>query len=303
VRSSRSCPRSSTWRAGSLWDAHLPLVVLAGAIAAAIGAVSVWRTARLAGAPASASFWFLLAFPTAVFQLALYTEGFFLAFSALCLEHTLRRRTGAAAAFGALAGLCRPQGVLLVVPMALAFAMPLLRRLLLRRHGGLEEARDGDWRPMLLRSLAAMAPGAGFVVMAAVSYRVAGSPLAFLTIQSSWGRSYAAGGIADAILGALAYEGPRFDLLGLLLGLGVLPVMWRRLPLPLAAYGTAMVLMPLLTGSILSIGRFMSVSVPHVLALALAFDRMRVARYALLAGMVVLQVVIASGVVAWQFMG
>lgn len=139
--------------------------------------------------------------------------------------------------------------------------------------------------------------------MAAVSWSVRGSPTAFLGIQSRWGRSYDAGGVFSAISSAWGYGGPRFDVLGLVFGLGLLPFLWRILPRSLAAYGTATVLLPLSTGSILSMGRFLSMSVPHFLCLAILLGRSRPVTFAVVAAMIVLQILIAKGLVAWGFVG
>ena len=94
------------------------------------------------------------------------------------------------------------------------------------------------------------------------------------------------------------------DLLGLLLGLGLIPIMWKRLPPSLLLYGVAAVLMPLLTGSILSLGRFMSISLPHILALAFFLEgRGKRASVLLLATFLVLQSLLARGLIGWHFVG
>jgi hypothetical protein len=139
--------------------------------------------------------------------------------------------------------------------------------------------------------------------MAGISCWSAGAPSAFLTVQSGWGRSYAPGNLIEAFQSIRGYEGPPFDLLGLFFGVILLPILWRRLPLSLAAYGTAAVVLPLLTGVLLSFGRFMSVSVPHFLALALFLNAMPVARGILVASMVLLQILLASGLIAWHLVG
>jgi hypothetical protein len=159
------------------------------------------------------------------------------------------------------------------------------------------------WRAILLGAAASATPLSGFLALAAVSFKVTGSPVAFLTVQSSWGRSYDPGNLLEAFRSVRGYEGPPFDLMGLLFGVVLVPFLWRRLPLSLAAYGTAAVLLPLATGVLLSFGRFMSVSVPHFLALALVLKAMPLARGVLVASMVALQILLANGLIAWYLVG
>ena len=84
-----------------------------------------------------------------------------------------------------------------------------------------------------------------------------GHALAGLEIQGRWGRSYEPWNLFPALGSAIGYGGPRADLLGLVFGLALLPALWRRLPWSLAVYGTAMVFLPLSTGSLMSHYEFM----------------------------------------------
>jgi len=137
-----------------------------------------------------------------------------------------------------------------------------------------------------------------------VSHHVSGSASAFLTVQGKWGRSYEAGGFLKAFRSVFGYEGPPMDLLGLFLGLVTIPVMWKRLPLSLLLYGAGSVLMPLATGSILSLGRFMSVSLPHLLAISIFLQgRGMATRVGLFVTFLVLQSLLARGLMGWYFVG
>jgi hypothetical protein len=64
-----------------------------------------------------------------------------------------------------------------------------------------------------------------------------------------------------------------------------------------------MVVLPLATGSILSFGRFLSVSFPHFIALALVLEGRPRARGAALLVFASLQVLLARGLIAWRFVG
>jgi hypothetical protein len=157
---------------------------------------------------------------------------------------------------------------------------------------------------LLSRALLVLCPLSGLLAMGLVSEIVTDSPAAFLSIQNRWGRSLSPLGIFEAIASAWSYGGPKGDLLGLIFGVLLLPVIWLRLPRSLALYGTGMLLLPLATGSLLSLGRFLSVSIPHFLALACLLGGRHLAlRGAVLGGFALLQCALASGLVAWYLVG
>jgi hypothetical protein len=275
--------------------AALPAAILFLAVSSALGVAVAWRLARELSMPGGLVAALLIAFPTAVFQLVLYPEALFLALSSAALLLALRRRAALCAATGALAGLSRPQGVLLVLPFFVELVLPVLRR------GGGEPA--GKWR-VLGRGAAALCPLAGFAVLAAASWSETSHALSFLGIQERWGRSFEPWGFAAALGSAVGYTGPRADILGLAFGLGLVPVLWKRLPRSLALFGTAMAAMPLATGSLMSMGRFLSVSAPHFLALALCVERFpRAARAGIVGALAAAQVLVARGLIGWYFVG
>jgi hypothetical protein len=271
---------------------YLPLVIAVSLAAGVIGTLALWKLSERCGGSPLLAVGVLLALPSAPFQFVLYTESISLCLSALALLYILERKPWPAVPFLLLAGLARPQGVLLVIPAFVELAVPILK--------------DGRRAPRaaLPAWLAVCAPLAGFAVMGVVSYSISGSPTSFLTIQANWGRTYEAGGVLRALTSVFGYEGPPMDILGLLLGLGLVPIMWKRLPPSLFLYGLGAVLMPLLTGSILSLGRFMSISLPHILALAILLQgRGKVGSVVLLATFLILQSLLARGLIGWYFVG
>lgn len=277
----------------ALGSAGLPVAVLSAGALSALGALVVWMLARRLGQSPVLPVVLLVAFPTAVFQVVLYTEGPFLLLSALALLGALERRTALAAAAGALAGLARPQGALLALPIFVELVLPSL--------GGRERLSAAR---RLGRLAAALAPFSGFLALGLVSASLTGSPRAFLDVQAHWGRSPGAVGFLEAFRSAFAYSGPPADLFGLAFALGLLPVLWRRLPGSLALYGTALVALPLSTGSLLSVGRFASVSIPHFLALGGLLERAPGAvRGGTVGAFALAQVLVASGLVAWYLVG
>ena len=122
-------------------------------------------------------------------------------------------------------------------------------------------------------------------------------------MQAGWGRGFDLLRPNGEAFGLVEYEGPRLDRLSFFLGLGLVPFLWKTLPTPLALYGTGSVLMPLTTGTILSFGRFLSVSFPHFLCLAILLRGKGVASVVLLVLFLALQALLASGLVGWHFVG
>jgi hypothetical protein len=285
---------------GVLWtvkqvagDLYLPLTLSLTITLSAIGAAFAGLIAGRFGIAPFLTVALLVAFPSAAFRLVLYSEGLFLLLSGLALYGALEKRPVLAAVAGLLAGLSRPQGLLLALPFFWEFLMPALRR---------EEKLSRS--ALLGRTLLVLTPFSGLLAMGLVSELVMDSPSAFLSIQERWGRSSSPLGIVEALASAWTYQGPKADILGLLFGVLLLPAIWLRLPRSLALYGTGMLLLPLATGSLLSLGRFLSVSIPHFLALALLLERRHLAlRAGVLGGFALLQCALASGLVAWYLVG
>lgn len=277
----------------AIWPkGYLPITIASIVSLATAGTVLVWKLAERCGTNAILAIAVLLCFPSAPFQYILYTEGIFLCLSAATLLCVVERRPALAILFACVSGLARPQGVLLSVPLFLSITLP-----------GLKSSDAG--RPVPLSAwIAPLAPLSGFVVLATVSSRVAGSPFAFLEVQGLWGRTFEAGGLLRAATMLFGYPGPPMDLLGVLVGFGCIPIMWKHLPRFLTFYGIAVVAMPLATGSFISFGRFMSVSIPHLLAIGIFLERRSLkARIVILGGLLVLQSLLARGLLAWYFVG
>src|SRR5215471_10766717 len=154
-----------------LFRDYLISALLVSALASVIAAVLLYRLAALDFSPGLArrAAWFLLIFPTSYFLHFAYAESLFLA---LALGSILAARMGRWAdcgITGALAGLARINGLVLIPVLAYEAVLQY------RKSGWLE------WR-----FLAAAAPALGFGVYLLLNLEATGDPLAFLAVQREY---------------------------------------------------------------------------------------------------------------------
>src|SRR4029077_9061617 len=169
--------------ARNLWAGVLfSLAAFAGA------SVYMWLLPRdtIGDARPPAAVALMTAYPFAVFYSAPYTESLFLLGAVGAVYHFRRSELAAAAAWGLLVGLTRPNGCFLSVVLAV-LALPQL-------------ARSNDRRRLAL-ILAAAAPGLGMLVYSAYVHQLTGAWFGWARLHEAWGRSYE--GLAPA---ARAYE-------------------------------------------------------------------------------------------------
>ena len=127
----------------------------------------------------------LAAYPFAIFFSAAYTESLFL-LAALGAWHHLRRgQSMTAAGWGLLAGLARPNGCFLSIPLGLIAlgvrdAGPL--------DSGVQHGRADTFRRL---AVAAM-PGVGMLLFTAYLHHVTGVWFAWSRMHEAWGRVFGA---------------------------------------------------------------------------------------------------------------
>lgn len=235
---------------------------------------------------AEAAVWLLAAYPFALFYSAVYTESLFLLGAVGAFYHFRRREYVAAAGWGFLVGLTRPNGCFLSIPLAILAVSPWLPHWL--RGGPSVEAAGGDpgtsaSGPRALTSALAAAamPGVGVLVYSAYIWRLTGDPLTWAEGHVAWGRQYQGLTIlvseryqwlSDSGLYEYTAKAPG-DLLNALGAVFVLVGAWpvaRRLGLAYAAFVLINILPPLAAGGLLSAGRFSSVLFPVFVWLAAA---------------------------------
>jgi hypothetical protein len=201
-----------------------------------------WTADRLGPDTASAGVWLLCAFPSAIYFSAVYTESLYLLVAVAACYYAERRLPARAAIAGLLAGLVRPNGLLLSIPLAwLAFAS--------RRERGHWAARLG----------AVIAPVIGALCFSAyLAWRV-GDATAWIANQAAWPHNMGAPP-ADASAGINFWWLPNALPLALV-ALALVPMT--------ALMGTAYGLLvignmapPLLRHGLMSAGRFSSVLFP-----------------------------------------
>ena len=154
-----------------VWHLAAGLVV---ALAAFLWALAyLYRLARedLDDRSATSAIVLLCAFPFAVFYGAPYSESLFLLATVAAFFHVRRGEWAVTCAWGALAGLTRPNGFVLCVPLAL-----------LALGGRARSPRA--W-------LAVAAPLGGLAAFSLYLLAYTGNPLAWLDAHAAWGRSAA----------------------------------------------------------------------------------------------------------------
>jgi hypothetical protein len=229
-------------------------------------------------AVASRTIYYIAAFPTAFFFNAVYTESTFLLLSVAVFYFARKRQWGWAALAGVLCAAARIIGVL-------AWGIAGLEWL--AAHGWTlatcyrREAWAGVWRGVRedWRSLATL----GLIPLGLLSYmgflwRTFGDPVAFWSVQSSWGREMR-GPLAmildtlDRLFRANWMRGEAnyldiVNLLTFLIGLAVIVVIWRRLGESFAVYSLLSLLIPSASG-LGSMTRYILVIFPVFMLLGL----------------------------------
>lgn len=200
----------------------------------------------------------LAVFPTSYVCSMVYPEGLVLLTFSLAGLFAARRQWFAAAAVAAVAGLARPEGALLLVPIG---------GYVVTRWRQLDDAERGR---ALAAALAAPAAALSFVLYLGWALR---NPFAWTEAQHAWGRSFRLDGFLTSVthLGAHLSRnawGLR-DVGFCLAALFLLGVAWRiGLSRTWIVLGALIVLLPLGSGSFASDSRFALLALPAYWGLA-----------------------------------
>jgi hypothetical protein len=277
------------------------LVVSNAGFLIALALLYLWARREYGHGIASRFVFYLAAAPTALFFSAMYTEGLFLALIAATFLFASSRRWVLAALFGAAASATRNTGVLMAGVIALEGLHAAGVRF--RPPAWSIEAIGAHLRrqlPLVPRAYAALlaAVAACFGLFAYMMYlwREFDDPFAFVNAQAQWGRSTSAGGVLDIFSNTREqlYLGQHFWLgdisverLGNVLAtLAFLPLViacFRSFRASLALFTLVAFVIPLLSGSVGSMSRYVLTLAPCYLLLAIWGERPWVDRLVVIA--------------------
>lgn len=247
----------------NLWIAGIIVVTLAFLL----GLIYLYRLARedMPAEQARASLLFLAFYPFAVCYSAMLTESLFLLTASASFFYFRRSALAKAAVFVLFAGIVRPNGFLLCVPLGLLAVMPFARA-----RGWLPGGPQGtpdSWGRLTLKLAVAALPVVMMAAYSAYIYSMTGDPFSWAKAQQAWGRQ--AGLIVDIIgqradlinaAGVSAYPGQQpIEILegaAVVFGLlGVWPVV-KRFGLAYGVFVLMAILPPLITMGTVSLGRY-----------------------------------------------
>lgn len=272
---------------------------LVSVVASAWGLVFLFRLARdltdseeaAAGAVAMAA-----TYPFAFFYGAVYTEGLFLLCATAAAYHFLHRRWAIAAVAGFVAGLTRPNGCLLSIPLGI-MALEMWRR-------------DGyRWQTLALALPTAACAGFGMLAFTGWLYANTGEWFLWMKAHGAWGRQFSGVHLLAQQrwrdlqdLGLYGYTvSHAVEILNMTATFLVITVSWplgRRFGWAWSAFLLATVLPPLFMGGFLSMGRVTSTMFPMFIYLGWR-ARGQVLQHALLVGFG-LQVALAIMHFTWR---
>ena len=237
-------------------------LVVVGNVAALLAAAVVYRLVlhetsdiRLA----MRATWAVALLPPAFVLVLGYAESALMALSAAAFLCLRRRQWWWAALFGLLAGLCRPVGVLLVVPAAIEAARAL---------------RAAGWGERVARAAAVVSPAVGVAVFLAwVGWKFDDALLPFRVQQRDDLRGSfvnPVSRVADAVGGLFGDErlGEGLHVPFIALFVVLLVVVLRRWPAAYGAYAGAMLVVALSAQSLGSFERYSISAFPLALAVA-----------------------------------
>jgi hypothetical protein len=214
----------------------------------------------------------LAAYPFSLFYSVPYTESLFLLGAAGAFYHFRRQEWVAASLFGLLAGLSRPNGCFMSVPLGILALQHAWR---MAPAGGMDAKTV---RASAVRLAVAAMPGIGMLIFTAYLYTLSGVWFAWARSHEAWGRTFhgvsplvaAIGGLFDEPLIEVVARNPfnTLNALALLFALALLVPVCRRLGLGWGVFVIINIVPPLFAGGLLSMGRLTSTLFPLFLALA-----------------------------------
>jgi len=196
---------------------------------------------------------FLLIFPTAFFFNIIYTESLFLFLSIACFYYGLKNKFTYAGIFGLLASLTRVTGVLLFIPIFWEY--------LKINNFKLKSLFNINFLPVFLIPL-------GTFCFFLYHYFKFGNFLLFFEIQKNWGRGFFIEKGHLDFFSNPAIVNFSLDVFFVIFSLIVTIIVFKKLRTSYGFYMLATVLIPLSTGTLMSIGRYILILFPIYILLA-----------------------------------
>jgi hypothetical protein len=242
-----------------------------------------------------------LVYPLAFFFAAAYTEPIFLAEAALVLLFSRRRAWLWAALIAFVAGLTRPSGLVLLLPIAWEWA-----------RATRPWANWRNWRIWRDGVLAVGAVPAAYLVMMVISWFVAdGQPLAFIHVHGQFDRvALPPWEIARLLIGVLYRAMPgsftqahNLSDVGMVLAFALIVIVGavrRSMPIAFVLYMAGLIVLviasptPALIDPFVSSGRFLTAAIPVFLLLAVWAERRPWLTWLLVGGGLSLQAILAA---------
>jgi hypothetical protein len=201
-------------------------------------------------------------FPTAIFFSAVYTESLFLCLTVASFYYLRERRWVTAGVFGYFAALTRVEGVLLAIPLLIEAALALRAQ----RLDWWKWPADTILKPLVGLCLVPL----GLATYMAYLWVLRGDPLYFSHVQEHWGRHFAPPWVSiqhsfhlltsNASPQTIANQALEVTFTAFMLT--VLVIGFRRLRASYIAYMALSILVPMSTGSLMSMPRFALVLFP-----------------------------------------
>ena len=224
-----------------------------------------WSETRAGPVVARATVTLLAVYPFAVFFSAPYTEGLYLLAAAGAFFHFEREEWIRAALWGVLCGMVRPNGALLAIPLALLAArtwrLDALRRFL-----------PGLW-------VAVLAPMAGLLAYSLYIRQLTGRLFAWSDVQAAWGRTYEVTTWVGVELTRMSEHGiidypenapvPVLNGMAAVMALLLLWRVGRAAGMSYVVFILVNLVPAVVSGGLMSVGRFTSTLFPLFFALAL----------------------------------
>ena len=236
---------------------------------------------------AARAVFYLAAAPTAMFFSAMYTESLYLALVIATFNYANQRQWDRAALMGALAAATRNTGIVLAVAIALegCHQYGVVWRPAHWGRAALWSHVRSQFQPVLRSWPALLAAGCvplGLLAYMAYLANAFGDPFAFIHVQAAWGRATPGGAALTQLLGTVRTDlhlgnnlwAGQFDhktLLDVLMTLVFLPLALltvRLLRPTYSVYTLLTFLIPLATGSLGSMTRYVLMLVPCFILLA-----------------------------------